>query len=51
MIDGIIIDYTPCKECKEYAMTCYKCGQCGRKFDQYGIMIDEGGTTVESEEE
>lgn len=45
MIDSIIIDYAPSKECKEmcYCM-CYKCGKCGRKFNEYGVMIDDGGT-------
>ena len=47
MIDSIIIDYAPSKECKEmcYCM-CYK---CGRKFNEYGIMIDDGGTTPQED--
>ena len=30
--------------------TCYKCGKCGRVFEN-GIMVDDGGTTVSEEEE
>ncbi len=48
----MIIDYTVAKECKEITYgICYKCGKCGRKFNEYGIMIDDGGTTVEEDEE
>lgn len=44
---NIIVDYTVAKECKENTMyICYKCGKCGRVFDEYGFMIDDGGTTV-----
>ena len=50
--DKMIIDYTVAKECKEITYgICYQCGKCGRKFNEYGIMIDDGGTTVEEEEE
>lgn len=45
------IDYMVAKECKNpesYFSICVKCGQCGRKFEN-GIMIDDGGTTVESD--
>lgn len=44
---NMIIDYIPAKECKnEYAIyTCCKCGKCGRKFNDNGIMVDDGGTS------
>lgn len=46
----IFVDYWVAKECKRphYGM-CYKCGKCGRKFEN-GIMVDDGGTTEEDEE-
>ena len=45
---NILVDYVPVKECKndDVMYTCYKCGKCGRKFNESGIMIDDGGTTV-----
>lgn len=46
------IDYMVSKECENpesYFSICVKCGQCGRKFDENGIMIDDGGTSVESD--
>ena len=48
----MIIDYIPAKECKNNKVwyTCYKCGQCGRKFEN-GMMIDAGGTTIAEEDE
>jgi len=48
----IMIDYIPSKECVNESVycTCYKCGECGRVFDEDGIMIDDGGTTVSEEE-
>lgn len=50
MIDSIIIDYAPSKECKEMCYcVCYKCGKCGRKFNEYGVMIDDGGTTPQED--
>lgn len=52
MFDGMIVDYISAKECKEFTYgICYKCGKCGRKFNEYGYMIDDGGTTVEGDEE
>ena len=47
----MIIDYILAKECKniEAWFICVKCGQCGRKFED-GIMVDDGGTTLEEEE-
>ena len=44
------IDYMVAKECKNpesYFAVCVKCGQCGRKFDENGIMVDDGGTTTD----
>lgn len=37
-----IIDYVPSKKCKnpDVWYTCYKCGQCGRKFID-GIMVED----------
>ena len=48
----MIIDYTLSKECKneEALYTCYQCGKCGRVFVD-GLMVDDGGTTIEEEEE
>ena len=47
----MIIDYTIAKECSnpEVFYTCYQCGKCGRVFED-GIMIDDGGTTIDDEE-
>lgn len=48
----MIVDYIISKECKNEKVwcTCYKCGKCGRVFEN-GFMIDEGGTTVDEEEQ
>lgn len=48
----MIIDYTLAKECKneEVWYTCYQCGKCGRVFEN-GFMVDDGGTTIEEENE
>lgn len=45
----IIIDYVLAKECKnkEAYYICYKCGECGRVFNEEGFMIDDGGTHEE----
>ena len=45
-IENIIVDYGISKECqnKDAWYTCYKCGKCGRKFEN-GFMVDDGGTT------
>lgn len=47
----MIIDYAICKECSnpDVFYTCYKCGKCGRKFEN-GFMVDDGGTTVDEDE-
>lgn len=49
---NIIIDYAPAKECKnpEVWYACWKCGECGRKFE-CGYMVDEGGTHPQEEDE
>ena len=52
----VLIDYMMAKECKNieerYSEICYKCGRCGRVFDEDGVMIDGGGThPIEMEEE
>lgn len=46
------IDYILAQECKneEAWFTCHKCGKCGRIF-KAGYMVDDGGTTIEEEEE
>ena len=48
-----LYDYCCAKECcnpeNEMHMTCYKCGKCGRKFNDAGVMIDDGGTTSDED--
>lgn len=43
------VDYACADQCcnqeNEMRMTCYKCGKCGRKFNNAGIMTDKGNTT------
>lgn len=47
----IFADYSPSDECKEVCYgCCYKCGKCGRVFDENGIMVDDGGTHVTKED-
>lgn len=48
----MIVDYIISKECKNEKVwyTCYKCGKCGRVFED-GSMVDDGGTTIEEEEQ
>ena len=48
----MIIDYILAKQCKnkEAWYTCLKCGKCGRVFED-GYLIDDGGTTIEEEEQ
>lgn len=51
MIESMFIDYAKSDQCEnEECMyfTCYKCGKCGRKFEN-GFMVDDGGTTVTDE--
>ena len=49
----ILVDYFLANECKnDHAFhTCHKCGKCGRVFDEYGLMIDGGGTTVSEDDD
>ena len=48
----MIIDYILTQEGKneEVLYTCYQCGKYGRVFEN-GFMVDDGGTTIEEEEE
>lgn len=48
----MIIDYILAQECKneEVLYTCYQCGKYGRVFEN-GFMVNDGGTTIEEEEE
>ena len=50
---NMFVDYIPAKECKneDVVYTCYKCGECGRKFNECGIMVDNGGTYSIDEED
>lgn len=50
---NMFVDCIPAKECKnEDAMyACYKCRECGRKFNEFGIMVDNGGTSSIDEED
>lgn len=47
----MIIEYTLAKECKNEDVwyACYKCGKCGRVFEN-GFMVNNGGITIEEEE-
>ena len=47
----MIVEYIIAKEYKneEVWCTCYKCGKCGRVFEDE-LLIDEGGTTINKEE-
>ena len=47
----MIVEYTLAKECENENVwyTCYKCGKCGRVFED-GLLIDEGDTTVDEDE-
>ena len=51
----VIVNYGIAAECKnrEALYTCYMCRKCGRKFKhdiKDGIMVDDGGTTVDDED-
>lgn len=50
---NMIVDYIPAKECKnkETWYVCLKCGECGRVFNEYGVMIDDGWTHPETDDE
>ena len=49
----MIIDYIPAKECKnpDVWYTCHKCGKCGRVFNEYGFMVDDGGTHPQEDDD
>jgi hypothetical protein len=51
MFKNIIVDYPLAKECEDpdAFIMCYKCGKCGRQFEN-GFMIHDGGTTPEDDE-
>ena len=53
MFEGICVDYILAKECKNTDVwyTCRKCGQCGRVFNDAWIMISDGGTHPQDDEE
>ena len=43
-IRRMFVDYAPCEKCTNpdtYGMICVKCGACGRKFDDKGVLIDD----------
>ena len=48
----MIVEYIIAKECKnkEVWCTCYKCGKCGRVFED-GLLIDKDDTTVDEEDQ
>lgn len=42
-IRRMFVDYAPCEKCTNpnaYGTICVKCGACGRKFDDKGVLID-----------
>lgn len=42
-IRRMFVDYAPCEKCTNpdtYGEICVKCGACGRKFDDKGVLID-----------
>ena len=51
-MNKIIFDYEIAKECKNKNAwyICHKCGKCGRIFNELGLMLNEGRTTVETDE-
>lgn len=43
-IRRMFVDYAPCEKCTNpdtYGEICVKCGACGRKFDDKGVLIDD----------
>lgn len=43
-IRRMFVDYAPCEECTNpytWGHICDKCGACGRKFDDKGVLIDD----------
>ena len=51
MFEGMILDYILADQCcnEDVWYICYKCGKCGRVFEN-GYLVDDGGTTVTEEE-
>ena len=51
----IHVSYLRHQECQNEEMSladiCYKCGKCGRKFNEYGIMIEQAKDEKEIEED
>lgn len=49
----IMVDYSSAIECVNpnaiYGI-CHECGGCGRIFDAWGFMVDDGGTHEEEDE-
>lgn len=44
----IFVDYSPSAECKNpetYGEICVKCGECGRTFDENGVIEKEAEST------
>lgn len=42
-IRRLFVDYAPCEKCTNpytWGHICVKCGACGRKFDDKGVLID-----------
>ena len=43
------VDYACADQCcnqeNEMKIICHKCGKCGRKFNDSGVMTDKGNTT------
>lgn len=42
-IRRLFVDYAPCEKCTNpytWGHICGKCGACGRKFDDKGVLID-----------
>lgn len=50
---NMILEYIPAKECKNKKVwyTCLKCGRCGRVFNEFGVMVNDGGTHPVDDEE
>jgi hypothetical protein len=39
----MFIDYAPCEQCNNpdtFGMTCVKCGECGREFNENGMLTN-----------
>lgn len=45
-IRRMFVDYAPCDKCTNpdtFGEICVKCGACGRKFDDEGVLIEKDG--------